>query len=521
MIGIAIGVVIGDASLSGIVAEDAEDAGDAGVAGGAGIRRPGDGEARRRPEDADIKGILFGDARRETMSLSSLVASLQSVVDIRNPVIQPAAVQSEVTGETLPTSTNPPLKLFLISTHFHQTTGYAKVSHGLIGELAKLPWLSIVHYGIQGIQGLCSDRIYPSNVKVYDVLSLEKKRQDGFGFDEVGAAIEAEAPDLVLIYNDLGVICQYIDKLTPIRRKLSRPFQTWVYLDQVYCGQPPELLETLNTNTDRMFCFTREWRDLLRSQGITRPIDVLAHGIDSCVRHIPRREARAALKVPDDVFLFFSANRNQPRKRLDLLVMAFVELIVKHPQRQLFLMCLCDKGDKGGYPLFDIFARELALRGVNPEHFANRLMVTARDQRFTDEEMNIFYSAADVGVSCAEGEGFGLCAFEQMSLGIPQVLSDVVGHREYCRPDGGILVKTSLRYYMPLCMTLLGGEANAVSPSDFAAGMEQYVLHEDLRIAHGANAKKKVATYSWSCVTERFRRFLTILREERALEADA
>jgi glycosyltransferase involved in cell wall biosynthesis len=454
-------------------------------------------------------------------SLSALVASLQAVVDGRNVVIEPP-VPVPVSNE-LPKSTSRPLKLFIISTHFHQTTGYAKVSHGLIGELAKLPWLSIVHYGIQGVKGLCPDRTYPSNVKVYDVLALEKKRQEGFGFEEVAAAIETEAPDLVFLYNDLGIVCQYLEKLTPLRSKLRHTggasFQTWVYLDQVYGGQPPELLETLNANTDRVFCFTREWRDLLRSQGISRPIDVLAHGLDDCVRPVSKREARAALKVPDDIFLFFTANRNQPRKRLDLLVMAFVELIVKHPQRPLFLMCLCDKGEKGGYALFDIFARELALKGVNPEHFANRLMVAAGGQRFSDEEINLFYSAADVGVSCAEGEGFGLCAFEQMSIGVPQVLSDVIGHREYCKPDNSVLVKTSLRYYMPLCMTLLGGEANAVSPVDFAAGMEQYVLHEDLRIAHGTNAKKMVATYTWQATTERFRRYLALLKEERDLAA--
>ena len=73
---------------------------------------------------------------------------------------------------------------------------------------------------------------------------------------------------------------------------------------------------------------------------------------------------------------------------------------------------------------------------------------------------------------------------------------------------------------MPLCMTPLGGEANAVSPVDFAKAMEQYVLHEDLRIAHGANAKKMVAAYTWTATTERFRRYLALLKEERDLAAD-
>jgi glycosyltransferase involved in cell wall biosynthesis len=442
------------------------------------------------------------------MSFSSLVASLQEAV---------------AAGAAAPptTSRSESIKLLLISTHIHQTTGYAKVSYGLLNELAKLPWLSVVHYGIQGIKGLCPDRTYPSNVKAYDVLALEKKRQNGFGFEELAGVLLEEAPDLVMVYNDIGVVCQYLEAMDPIKKQLKRPFQTWVYLDQVYNSQPPDLLEILNAKTERVFCFTRQWREILRSQGITRPIDVIPHGIDPAVtRPMSRTEARRVLKMPDETFLFLSVNRNQPRKRLDLLVMAFAELIVKHPQKPLFLMCLCDKGEKGGYPLFDIFARELQLLGANAEHFANRLMVSARDMQFTDEEINLFYNAADVGVGCADGEGFGLCAFEQMALGVPQVLSDVIGHREYCNEINSVLVKTGVRYYQPHCMTVLSGESNAVLASDYAKGLEQYVLHDDMRRLHGERAKQTVAAYTWPAVTERLRRHLAIFKEERLLEAE-
>jgi glycosyltransferase involved in cell wall biosynthesis len=464
------------------------------------------------------------------MSFSSLVASLQTVADGANPTVvgaNPTVVGANPTvvgaNPTVANGAQPKekIKLFLISTHINQTTGYAKVSYGLIGELAQIPWLSLVHYGIQGIAGLCPDRTYPSSVKVYDVLALETKKQNGFGFEELAGVLQAEKPDLVLVYNDIGVVCQYLEAMEPVKKQLKAPFQTWVYLDQVYNSQPPDLLEILNAKTDRVFCFTRAWRDILRGQGISRPIDVIPHGIDPTItKPMERAEARRILKIPDDTFLFLSVNRNQPRKRLDLLIMAFAELIVKHPQKPIFLMCLCDKGEKGGYPLFDIFARELHLQGVNPEHFANRLMVSAQDMRFTDEEVNLFYNAADVGVSTADGEGFGLCAFEQMALGVPQVLSDVVGHREYCNEGNSILVKTKARYYQPHCMTVLSGESNAVLASDFASGMERYVLRDDLRRMHGAAARTTVAAYTWPAVTERLRRHLAIFKEEKMLEAE-
>lgn len=465
---------------------------------------------------------------------SSLVASLQEFANSSNAVVHPVAVPSTVpststifhsVGTAAAAATQqppPPIKLFLISTHIHQTTGYAKVSYGLIGELAKLPWLSVVHYGIQGLPSLCPDRTYPSNVKAYDVLALEKTRQNGFGFEELAGALTTEAPDLVMIYNDIGVVCQYLEAMDDVKKRLPRTFETWIYLDQVYNTQPPDLLEILNAKADMIFTFTKEWRTILQKQGITRPIDVIPHGVDPALLKpaMSRSEARATLKMPNDTFLFLNVNRNQPRKRLDLLIMAFAELIVKHPQKPIFLMCLCDKGEKGGYPLFDIFAREIQLHGANPEHFANRLMVSAQSMQFTDEEIRLFYAAADVGVSTADGEGFGLCAFEQMALGIPQVLSDVVGHREYCTEANSMLVKTKVRYYQPHCMTILSGESNAVQPSDFAAAMAQYVLHEDLRRMHGAAAKATVATYTWPTVTTRLLRHLAIFKEKRLLELE-
>jgi glycosyltransferase involved in cell wall biosynthesis len=133
---------------------------------------------------------------------------------------------------------------------------------------------------------------------------------------------------------------------------------------------------------------------------------------------------------------------------------------------------------------------------------------------FTDDEIAMFYNIADVGLSTADGEGFGLCAFEQMGYGVPQVLSNVVGHREYCRSDNGLLVDTALRTYMPVCLSGIGGETRLVDPKRFADAMEQYVLHDDIRFLHGENAKKTVAAYTWPKVTETLIRRLDILRQE-------
>jgi len=439
------------------------------------------------------------------------------VKSLENEIIDPTA-KAVKTVKAVPIS----VKLLLVSTHLQQASGYSKVSYGLIRELAKIPWLSLVHYGIQGNKDLSLSRDYPSNVKVYDAVALEAKKEQGFGYTELGPIIEAEKPHIVMLYNDITICTNYLAKIMPLKVRKNLSFQVWTYLDQVYECQPSDLLDGLQRDTDRFFVFTKEWREVLKRQGVTRPIDVLAHGFDRGLfpADLNRAIGRKAMGIPEEVFLFLNVNRNQPRKRHDLMIMAFVDLIIRHPSKLIFLMCVCDKGDKGGFPLFEIYRRELVLRGVNPEAFSNRFLVSSREMTLTDEEIGQFYSIADVGLSTADGEGFGLCAFEQMGFGIPQVLTNVVGHREYCKPDNSLLVDTALRTYMPVCLSGQGGDPRLVDPHQFSLAMEKYVLEDDLRLLHGFNAKKTVTDYTWPKVVSAFVKRLDLFRQELIVDLD-
>jgi glycosyltransferase involved in cell wall biosynthesis len=446
---------------------------------------------------------------------ADFVASLEK--EVQNEVVEPVAP---------PTAVSPPektlthtksvgssgsdavkLHLLLVSTHINQTTGYAKVTHGLLRELSKYSeWLKVTHYAIQGMGIDITKRTYPPGVDVVDVIRIEKDlpKHGGFGVHELPAAIQQLRPNIVMIYNDLGVICKYIDEIR--KQIVGRRFKLWAYLDQVYTCQPPDMIDSLNRDVDRVFCFTKEWRNVLKSQGVNRPVDVMTHAFESSVfKPMPQHIARENVKLPSSAFIYLSMNRNQPRKRLDILVMAFVDLIVKYPTKELYLMCICDKGDRGGYQLFDIFGRELQLRGASIDAFGGRLLVISKDMCYSDDEINIFYNLADCGVSAAEGEGFGLCAFEQMGLGIPQVLSNVVGHREYCEHEkNSILVTPSVRAYLPLGFSSVGGDIQLLDYRDLAKAMEPYMLDNNLKKHHGKAAREKVLEYTWDKVTKVF-----------------
>lgn len=390
------------------------------------------------------------------------------------------------------------LKLLFVSTHIDQTTGYAKISYGILRELAKLDWLSVTHYAIQGLPRKINNRSYPSNVNVINACQIEKDitKTGGFAFAELPAVIRKESPHIIFFYNDIQTILQYIHEIRC--SSIKRTFQIWAYIDLVYKNINTQYIDAINRDIDRVFCFTKEWKDMLKIQNITRPIDVMNHAFnEDIIKIVSKADARKISNIPDQAFVFLSLNRNQPRKRLDILVMAFVELITKYPLNPIFLLCICDIGNRGGYLLFDIFARELELRGASIDQFASRLILSSNDMCYSDDEISVFYALADCGVSCSEGEGFGLCSFEHMGLGVPQVLTNVVGHREYCNSKNSILIEPRIRAYQTTGLYPCGGEVMLCDYKEFAKGMETYVFDEALRKEHGRQAQEIVREYTW------------------------
>lgn len=407
----------------------------------------------------------------------------------------------------------PQVKLLIVSTHANQVNGYSKVAFNMIKQLATHSWLKIVHFGTQSLVNADLGRGYPANVKVIDGTALDKEKQPGFALSELPGVIQQEKPNVVFIYNDLSVICAYIESIRKVIE--NRSFKIWAYVDITYQQPPPSMIDILNRDVERIFCFTKTWKDSIKSQGITRPIDVLPHGVDTAMfRVIPKELARQSLGLPKDVFLFTSLNKNIPRKRLDLLIISFVKLMIRFPTKSIFCLIVADKGDRGGFALFDIFAREIKLQGGTVEMFGNRLLITSQDTCYKDSDINMLYNCGDAGLSCAEGEGFGLCAFEQMAVGIPQVVPEINGYTEYCNTTNSLLVKPSIRYYIPQVYNSVTGEAHMVNPDDMAKAMERYVFDEDTRKLHGRLAKETTTAYTWEKSLTTMVKRLNALRDE-------
>ena len=401
-------------------------------------------------------------------------------------------------------SNNKKLRFLQVSTHAHQFTGYSKVSYEIIKQLAALSWLEVTHFGFQKHPQIPPNfRPYPSNVTVLDAAAMENPPQQGFAYGNLIEVIRSKKPHVVMIYNDMAVVARFLEEIR--KSGLVRNFKIWIYCDQVYERQLQGMIDILNRDADRVFAFTDYWKKRLRDQGVTRPLSIIGHGFDPKLFFtVPRELARKSLKMPEDAFVIMNLNRNQPRKCLDVLIMAFVELVVKYPTKPIILLSISDKGEKGGWWLFELFINELQDRGVPIEQFGNRLMISNQDMAFKDEDINILYNIADVGISTAEGEGWGLCNFEQMGVGIPQVVPDVGGFKEFCTMENSVVVKPKHKSYLPGVYSPVGGVARRCDPHDICMALEEYVNDSDKRKRHGAKAKDTVLGYTWEKVTKEF-----------------
>jgi glycosyltransferase involved in cell wall biosynthesis len=396
-------------------------------------------------------------------------------------------------------------RFMLVGTHAQQTTGYSKVTYNIVQQLSKYEDIEVFHFGFQRFFEIAPNyRPYPPNVDVYDPAKHEHTdpsvpKEEGFGYSQLPAYVEKVRPDVILIYNDAMVITKFLEKLAAkYPNKEDRFYKLIIYFDQVYIAQRPDLVGRIDQDADVYFAFTTYWRECLRSQGIRKPIYILRHGFDADT-YVPKDRAamRAKHNIPENLFLMLNINRNTPRKRYDILMAALAELVARYPTKPIALLCVCDGGEMGGFPIFEIYRKELIKRNVSPDQHINKLLITKSALNYTDETVNELYSMSDIGVTAAEGEGFGLCQFEAMGCGVPQVVPDVGGFKDFCNKANSVMVRPERSYYIPYSYSPLGGIAELVSPADYCLGIEEYLLDSDLREKHGAAARQTILGYRW------------------------
>jgi glycosyltransferase involved in cell wall biosynthesis len=389
------------------------------------------------------------------------------------------------------------VRVLLFGTHPNSSNGYSKVLFQLAKHLSDKQDLQVTYYGFQNFQKNPvhdQERQLPENVQVYDAFANEKKKEMGFGFEEVTDFVTMNKPDLCVIYNDMVVVSNIIDRLKKVE---NRKFKIVVYVDQVYLCQKKEYIKRLNDEADFVICFSKYWEECIKGQGLVKPTGVLEHGFNPKMHYpVPRKLARLYFNLHADDFIVMNANRNQPRKRLDIMMMAFAEFVSRHVGEPVKL--LIATAPMGAWNLIEIYERELKLRGISMEEGMKHLIFIDNPQALTDEDMNTLYNASDVGLNTAMGEGWGLCNFEAGAMGIPQIVPFVGGFRDFFDKDCAIPVEPKVKVYTDMTIDGCPGCAEICDAVDFANAMDVYYADEVLRKKHGETARTRIlSNYRW------------------------
>jgi glycosyltransferase involved in cell wall biosynthesis len=297
-------------------------------------------------------------------------------------------------------------------------TGFGRVAEYLIPALAKEHEVHAlaVNYGgdPNEMQQVC--QMYPA--MAYGT--------DPFGSDRIAELVQRIKPDLVWVTNDFWIAINLWHHIKELKETI--PFKFFCYTPIDSYGIYPETMPPTQ-EWDGLATYTRFGAEELEKAGYSKHIDIVGHGTDSA-KFFPmgKMECRKALGVPEDVFIVFNGNRNQPRKRIDLTIKAFIEFALDKPDARLWLNM--GRKDMGWdlVPLFKRVARDMEYDSVGKLILTSSAFST--ENCLPVEQLNQVYNAVDIGLNTCIGEGWGLVNTEHAATGVAQLVPDHTSLKE-------------------------------------------------------------------------------------------
>ena len=395
------------------------------------------------------------------------------------------------------------MKIVFCATHPKASNGYSKVAYELCKRLGAMDDVQLHWFGFQNIdQQSRNVRPLPEGVEVYDAMANENPRKNGFGFELIESYVRNTDPDVVIVYNDAVVCSQIMKKLEQIK---DQRFKIVIYQDLVYEHLKRGFVDILNASASRVLAFTPYWQGVLEDHGVTRPLSYIQHGFNPGLHYpVPKELARRYFRLSPSDFIILNLNRNQPRKRWDVVVKAFAEFVSRHRGEAFKL--LVGTAVNGSWNLVELYERELKKRGITIDEGMKHMIFIDTPQKLSDEDINVLMNCADIGISAADGEGFGLCNFEHAGIGRPQVIPNIGGFKDFFDSGNSVLCDPILNYYVDAGRDGVGGEAQMIDYQDLTEGMEFYYNNPSALKEHGERARRSILKkYRWDDIAAKLR----------------
>ena len=331
-------------------------------------------------------------------------------------------------------------------------TGFATVTHNLAGYLQDSGKYDISILGIN-YHGKPSEHsrrfnIYPAHLG-----------GDFLGIGYTKEFIQETNPDVILAFQDFWNLPYYYGQIGPragliayypvdspnikgsyilalagfhslvtytkfgVEETIRGANEAWEHIQQRAAVQSVNVLETITT---RIASGTAQGKKLpemdvrvpvKRLMGLTKGERVydIPHGINpSLYFPIDGATLRKDFGFDQDWFIVGNVNRNQSRKRQDLMIKAFAKFAQDKPNARLVLHCV--RNDAQGWDLpqlatyYGVGTKVLFTHMLFPEGTAALL------------QLNQLYNTFDVQVNSGGGEGWGLTSIEGAACRVPQIV---------------------------------------------------------------------------------------------------
>jgi len=372
-------------------------------------------------------------------------------------------------------------------------TGFGRVGKSIAKFLSKddydISWLGVNY---RGDPHSLPFRIYPPGG--FD---------DPYGFTRLMEVLEKEQPQVIWILNDAWVQRHYLGILNEaLEKKLLKTVPkivTYTPVDARF--HDPDWYVNFHI-VDAPVAYTQFGRREIISAcpELEEKIRIIPHGIDTenfykltATKEEAKQNYFRSMDITQSM-IFLSAQRNQPRKRLDILMEAYA--IFSRGKPDVFLYMHCGLTDES----MDI--SKLASRYGIGDEGTNKLLLSnllTGTQRIPDKRLNEIYNFCDVGLNSSVGEGWGLPNMEHAMTGAPQIVPNHSALTEIWS-DCGLLVPTSSRVTLDDVMTI--GEV--ITPVALAEKMEEIYQNKTLYdlLAKKALEKFSVPEYQWENISK-------------------
>lgn len=318
-------------------------------------------------------------------------------------------------------------------------TGFAEVTHAITDRLVDKG--HDVHVLAANYRG----DYWPSKAKLYPASLVMEK--DVLGFSRVVEMLGKVVPDVIVVFNDPHAVLNLMldnaydpgkllwngGKVSATGVTYKPPVIAYMPVDGYDSPRSWDLL-ALRCQRVAMSHFGKEtWPDAT----------VVWHGVDTNLYHPrDRSESKIKLGYDPDRFLVLRVDKNSTRKDYPATWKALRPLLRKYSDIDVHFHCLPDAYD--GYSLRAVM--------FNDEDVRDRVSFSPNlggYEGWSDEAMAILFSAADLFVSTAWGEGFGLGLLKSIASGTPVVAQDCSAITEVVGP-GGVLIPPVGRISTPM-----------------------------------------------------------------------